>query len=118
MTDPIKEAAKRKPGRPPLEIDWNLAEKLAGIACTDEEIASIVGVSYETFMRRKREPEIAERLTRSRSMGKASLRRTQWKLAEGGNATMAIFLGKNWLAQRDRFDDVASESTQPLPWKD
>jgi hypothetical protein len=85
MTDLIKEAAKRKPGRPPLEIDWNLAEKLAQIGCTDEEIASIVGVSYETFMRRKREPVTAERLGRARSMCKASLRRIQWKLAEAGN---------------------------------
>jgi hypothetical protein len=51
MTTSIKDAIKRKPGRPPLEIDWALAEKLAQIGCTDEEIASIVGVSHETFVR-------------------------------------------------------------------
>jgi hypothetical protein len=118
MTDPIKEAAKRKPGRPPLEIDWNLAEKLAQIGCTDEEIASIVGVSYEIFMRRKREPVTAERLGRARSMCKASLRRIQWKLAEAGNATMCVWLGKQLLGQRDKFDDVGAEDNKPLPWTD
>ena len=30
-----------------------------------------------------------------------SLRRTQFKIAEGGNATMAIFLGKQYLGQKD-----------------
>lgn len=36
-----------------------------------------------------------------REGGKASLRRTQWKLAEN-NATMAIFLGKQYLGQKDK----------------
>jgi hypothetical protein len=118
MTTSIKDAIKRKPGRPPLEIDWALAEKLAQIGCTDEEIASIVGVSHETFVRRKRDPVTAERLGRARSMCKASLRRIQWKLAEAGNATMGVWVGKQLLGQRDKFDDVGAETNQPLPWKD
>src|SRR3954451_4956738 len=113
MTDVIKEAAKRKPGRPPLEIDWSLAEKLAQIGCTDEEIASIVGVSYETFMRRKRDPVTGERLGRARSMCKASLRRIQWKLAEAGNATMCVLLGKQLLGQRHRFEDTQADDAKP-----
>lgn len=36
-----------------------------------------------------------------RAGGKASLRRTQWRLAET-NPSMAIFLGKNLLGQSDR----------------
>src|SRR3954470_15413821 len=93
----------QKRGRPRHEIDLELVKKLAAIACTDEEIASIVGVSHETFKRRKREPDFAEMITQARSKGKASLRRIQYQLAEQGNATMAIFLGKNWLGQRDKF---------------
>ena len=34
--------------------------------------------------------------------GKASLRRTQWKTATGGNPTMQIWLGKNMLGQTDK----------------
>jgi hypothetical protein len=101
--------ASAKRGRPVKEIDWKLAEKLAQIACTDEEIASICGVSLETFKRRKHDPDVAEILAGARARGKASLRRVQWKLAEGGNAAMAIFLGKNWLGQRDKFDDTPKE---------
>jgi hypothetical protein len=29
-----------------------------------------------------------------------------------------IFLGKNQLGQRDRFDDVIGEDKIPLPWTD
>jgi hypothetical protein len=36
-----------------------------------------------------------------RSIGKVSLRRTQWQLAEK-SVPMAIFLGKNYLGQTDR----------------
>src|SRR5687767_10832913 len=82
---------------------------------TDEEIAAIVGVSHETFVRRKREPEIAEMILQARSKGKASLRRIQYQLAENGNAAMAIFLGKNWLGQRDKIEDQPVD-LGPLPW--
>jgi hypothetical protein len=33
--------------------------------------------------------------------GKSSLRRLQWKAALGGNITMQIWLGKQYLGQRD-----------------
>jgi len=36
--------------------------------------------------------------------GKASLRRNQWKLAQDGNATMLVWLGKNMLDQTDKLD--------------
>lgn len=111
--------AKNKGGRPVLEVDWDLAERMAAIHCTDAEIAAVVGISLETFKRRKLDPEIADRLERARANGKASLRRIQWKLAESGNAALAIWLGKNLLGQREpeRFD-AAGEDAQPLPWKD
>src|SRR4051794_23583843 len=100
-----KDEIPNKVGRPQKPIDWNIAEKLAQIACTDEEIASIVGVSLETFKRRKQEPEYAERLAAARAQGRGSLRRMQWQAASNGSVPMMIFLGKNLLQQRDRFDD-------------
>jgi hypothetical protein len=98
-----------KRGRPVKDIDWKLAEKLAQIACTDEEIAAIVGVSQETFTRRKHNPEFAGMLAAARSKGKGSLRRMQWQAAQGGSIPMMIFLGKNLLGQRDKFDDTPKE---------
>ena len=48
-----------------------------------------------------------------RGLGKISLRRNQWRLAEK-SATMAIWLGKQYLGQRDQVEasvavDVAKE---------
>ncbi|EWY36402.1 hypothetical protein N825_27030 [Skermanella stibiiresistens SB22] len=110
MTSPNKTDNAVQRGRPPLEIDWGLAEKLAQIACTDEEIAAIVGVSLETFKRRKRDPEFAEMLAGARAKGKGSLRRMQWQAASAGSIPMMIFLGKNLLGQRDRFDEETKEN--------
>lgn len=38
-------------GRPKFQIDYNTAEKLAGIMCTQEEIASFLGCSVDTLQR-------------------------------------------------------------------
>ncbi len=90
-------------GRPRIEIDMDQVEKLAAIMCTEPEIASVVGVSFTTWKRRKNEdPELSERVASGRERGKASLRRMQWKAAEAGNPTMQIWLGKNHLAQTDK----------------
>lgn len=107
----------KKMGRPVKQIDLELVEKLGTIHCTDVEIAAIVGVSLETFIRRKREENFGRMLDEARAKGKASLRRIQWQMAQNGNAAMAIFLGKNLLGQRDKFEDVIGDK-DPLPWQD
>ena len=86
-------------GRPKKEIDENVVKNLAGILCTMKEIAAVVGCSVDTLERR-----FADIIKEGREQGKASLRRKQFKLADK-SAAMAIFLGKNYLGQRDRFDD-------------
>ena len=47
-----------------------------------------------------------------RNIGKISLRRSQWRLAEK-NVTMAIFLGKQYLGQRE-VTEVAATATGKL----
>lgn len=47
--------------------------------------------------------KFAEVFSEKRAIGKVSLRRMQWKQAENSTA-MAIFLGKNYLGQRDERD--------------
>lgn len=89
-----------KMGRPPLEIDESLIEKLSQIHCTQQEIALVVGCSVDTLQRR-----FTEVMERGRAHGKASLRRAQWKLVEKGNASMAIWLGKNILGQKDKSEE-------------
>ena len=74
--------------------------------CTDEEIAAMMSDQYEsisvdTLTNDNNGATFTECKEKGQAMGKASLRRSQFKLAEV-NATMAIFLGKNWLGQTDK----------------
>lgn len=97
---------KKKNGRPRKEIDMELVERLADIQCTEEEIASVLNCSVDTLAR---QPSFAEVYKRGREMGKSSLRRTQWKIAQN-NATMAIWLGKQYLGQTDKVETVTDTS--------
>ena len=93
-------------GRPRKEIDRKEFEKLCGLQCTVEEIAAWFDCSVDTIERwceKEYGQKFAEVFSEKRSYGKISLRRTQWQLAEK-NASMAIFLGKNYLGQRDAVD--------------
>lgn len=100
-------------GRPRKEIDRKEFEKLCGLQCTVEEIAAWFDCSVDTIERwceREYEQKFAEVFSEKRSYGRISLRRTQWQLAEK-NASMAIFLGKNYLGQRDAVDMAVEMST-------
>ena len=90
-------------GRPRKEIDHQQFRKLCQIQCTLEEIAAWFECSVDTIERwckRETDKTFAE-LHRIYSVdGKISLRRNQFKLAEK-NVTMAIWLGKQYLGQKD-----------------
>lgn len=91
--------------RPQKPISWSDVEKLCGLQCTEEEIAQFLEISVDTLHRAcKREYRIsfAEYFRQKRGVGKISLRRSQWQLAQKGNAAMLIWLGKQYLDQRDK----------------
>jgi hypothetical protein len=97
---------KRPVGRPRgIVADDKTMQTLTGlgnIQATTKETAAVLGVDESTlFDFFKREPAAREAWDRARERGKASLRRTQLRLAEK-NAAMAIFLGKNLLGQSDK----------------
>ena len=94
-----------------VTIDLTELEKLCVLQCTDEEIAAWFGTSTRTIERRRKEPKFAEVMERGKAKGRISVRRMQLKLLEGGNATMAVWLGKQLLGQRDQ---IATEG-RPLP---
>lgn len=88
------------------ELGKEFITKLAGLMCTDEEIAAMMSDQYEsisvdTLTNENNGATFAECKEKGQATGKASLRRNQFKLSEV-NATMAIFLGKNWLGQKDK----------------
>jgi len=90
------------------EINPEEIQKLASYGCTNTEIADFYGCSENTIRR------YGENLTKGRSMKKIRLRQIQWKIAENGNATMAIWLGKNELGQSD--NGIISDDNEPLPF--
>ena len=78
------------------------------ISCTRDEICGILDMSITTLNRRLKErgTENFEALYKKHcGEGKMSLRRQQWKSAENGSVPMQIWLGKQWLGQRDKFPD-------------
>lgn len=93
-------------GRPQKEIDQSLFEKLCGMQCTLTEIAGIFDCSEDTIERwckRTYDECFAETYKKHSAAGKLSLRRAQFKLAER-SAAMAIWLGKQYLGQRDVYE--------------
>lgn len=94
-------AEKKKVGRPKIQIDYETVEKLAHIQCTKEEIANFLGCSISTL---DRDANFEVYYKKGLDGGKMSLRRMQFKLAEK-NSAMAIFLGKQYLGQRDTPED-------------
>ncbi len=105
---------KKERGRPRIEIDLTQVERLATIQCTDEEIACVLGVSYNTITRRKADdPAFVEALEAGRGKGRATLRRLQWQRAQGGSDTMLIWLGKNVMGQTDKAT-LAGDPDSPL----
>lgn len=95
----MKQAPKHPGGRPRIKIDYAACEKLARIMCTQSEIAEVLGVSLSTL---EHDKEFLRIHKKGIEAGKASLRRMQWKSAEGGNVTSQIWLGKQYLGQRDK----------------
>ena len=111
------QVVKNKGGRPRKEIDWEQLEKLCAIHCTGEECASVLKISYDTLneaIKRKGYSGFQEYFKKYSGSGKASLRRMQFKSAESGNATMLIWLGKQYLGQRDYKYEPLGETEIPL----
>lgn len=97
--------------RPKKEIDYDLVKKLAEIQCTQEEIANILDISVRTLQRDK---EFCRIFNMSRENGKMSLKRWQFKRAEQGSDRMLIWLGKQYLGQRDVIESNNTHEVEDL----
>lgn len=98
--------------RPRIKIDKKQFEKLCSIQCTLEEIAGFFDCSSDTIERwceREYKERFAEVFSKKRGIGKISLRRYQFSMAEK-NPTMAIWLGKQYLGQTDKREMAISQN--------
>jgi len=109
---------KNKGGRPLKVIDYKKLDAMCAIHCTGEECAAILGMDYDTLNRTLKKDGhkgFAEYFKVKGANGKMSLRRKQFDHAMSGNATMLIWLGKQWLGQVDKQEsDTSGENAQPL----
>lgn len=93
----------KKMGRPKKEISKDTFEKLCGIQCTLVEIAGMFDCcedTIESWCKKTYKQTFSEVYKTYSAPGKISLRRAQFRLAER-SAAMAIWLGKQYLDQKD-----------------
>ena len=121
-----KETKTKKMGRPKKDIVKKTFESLCRLQCTLEEIASHFDCSDTTISRwckttyNKTFEEVFKEKSKS---GFVSLRRAQFALAQK-NVGMAIWLGKQYLNQRELNDQILSSekieilNDVPLPKKE
>lgn len=104
-----KPTTKNKGGRPKkvfTEDQWKEFENLCALQCTKSEICEWFGMEDDTLERRIKEKYkigFSEVFAQKRGKGLVSLRRSQFQMAKN-NPAMAIFLGKNYLSQKDKQD--------------
>ena len=100
---------KNKGGRPTKSIDYKRLDAMCAIHCTGEECAAILDVSYEHLnnqLKKDGNGNFLEYFKQKGANGKMSLRRKQFDHAMSGNATMLIWLGKQWLGQVDKQEEA------------
>lgn len=98
--------------RPRIEIDKEQFEKLCSLQCTLHEIAGFFDCSIDTIERwckREYKEDYAEVFAKKRTVGKISLRRAQFRMAET-NSSMAIWLGKQYLDQTEKQEIAISRN--------
>jgi hypothetical protein len=83
--------------RPPKQIDEKKVEQLAEIGCSEKEIGQLLECSDDLLERR-----FAGALKKGRAHRNQNLRKLQYESAKRGNITMQIWLGKQWLGQKDK----------------
>lgn len=94
--------------RPKKQIDKVQVRTLAGFGLTAAEIGTALGCSADTLERR-----FAASLKEGRDDLNAGLKRKQVEMALDGNTTMLVWLGKQYLGQRDK-SDVQQDGDQTL----
>lgn len=111
--------------RPEIPIDLVELEKLGKLQATHLELAAWFNVHPDTIENRFKSAKLyahgVHKLTfrqifeRGQANGRVSLRRKQMQLAEAGNCTMLIWLGKQVLGQRDSWTgELTGKDGRPL----
>lgn len=103
-----------KMGRPEVKIGKDDFEKLCAMQCTLVEIAGFFDCSEDTIERwcakTYKGQTFADVFKKKSAKGKISVRRKQFQVADSGNAAMLIWLGKQYLDQKEPKQEVELSS--------
>jgi hypothetical protein len=110
MSDDIKKSR----GRPKWQPDLAMIERLYSNMSTDQDVADICDVARKTVERHlKNDPEFRRAKTQGMAKARVSLRSEQFKLAKNGNLGMLVWLGKQYLGQKEKqeVDNISSDGS-------
>lgn len=93
-------------GQQRIPVNEEMLLALAKIQCTQAEIASVLKIDENCIERHHRDI-----LQQGYDEGKKTLRRMQWDAAQKGSVPMLIWLGKQYLGQKDRTAEEAQAIT-------
>lgn len=93
--------------RPLKEINWDEVELKMKAGCSAKEICGSY-MDLDTFYRRFKDEygkSFGDYSARFHETGKGNIKAKQYSKAMEGNIQMLLWLGKNWLGQKDREED-------------
>lgn len=116
INDNIYFTKEKTKGRPRLILNEHGKElilKLSNVMCTDEEIADMLGCDIDTLKAKHNIEAFSESYKKGRSQAKSSLRKWQFQNAKNGNASLQIWLGKQYLGQTDK-QEIEEKGNSPI----
>ncbi len=99
------------------EIDYTKLDAMCAIQCTGEECSAILNIDYDTLnagLKRDGHGGFSDYFKLKGANGKMSLRRKQFEQASSGNSTMLIWLGKQWLGQAEKSENITKDITHEV----
>ena len=106
-----KKTGPKGPSKPMDDVVFKQFINMIRIHCTQDEICAVLGMSEQTLNSRVKERGYAnyrDCYNQHRGEGKVSLRRLQWKSAEGGNFQAQKWLGIQELGQSEKVESTSA----------
>jgi hypothetical protein len=120
MTLP-KDKPKFKTGRPRLDIDWEMVDKLLMADCPGTDVAAYFGISHHTLydnVAKKFGMPFTNYREQKKAKGDDLLRAKQFETAMKGNVVMQIWLGKQRLGQREPSPILTTQEVDKSKWEE
>jgi hypothetical protein len=106
-------------GRPKAKIDWSRVDKYLQAHCDGVGIAGLLGIAPDTLYRSCKDIHnigFDAYSAIKKAEGKELLRTKQFQVAMEGDRTMLVWLGKQYLEQKEKTEtDLHIKEIQKLP---